>query len=182
MLNLADKEIFKNGFNSLQLLKFNKIPTFLSLNDKITHMLVSILESVFGKVVEVDIKKLKYPYHDSNMLSQILKTSSYRTTFKNMMKRILYTATINNPTNLIRKQDFSVIPSFLSGIKVRLAGRIATQRVVPRFTVQAFQMGSLARGKINLAFTSRITQKNKRGVFSFTVTTGHFIENKKIKK
>jgi Mitochondrial ribosomal protein (VAR1) len=188
LLKLADKEIFNNGINSLQLLKFQPNGllalrhTIISLNDKITHMLVSILESVFGKVVEVDIKKLKYPYHDSNMLSQILKTSSYRTTFRNMMKRILYTATINNPTNLIRKQDFSVIPSFLSGIKVRLAGRIATQRVVPRFTVQAFQMGSLARGKINLAFTSRITQKNKRGVFSFTVTTGHFIENKKIKK
>jgi len=90
-----------------------------------------------------------------------------------MIRTLLYTATIKNPKKLIRKQNFSIIPSYLSGIKIKLAGRLISQRVIPRFTVQNFQMGSLARGKINYVDSSRFTHKNKRGAFSFTVTTGH---------
>lgn len=66
-------------------------------------------------------------------------------------------------------------PSYLSGMKIRLAGRIMTQPMRPRFTVQNHQEGSLARVKVHFTEKSRFTGKNKRGAFSFTVTISHVL-------
>ncbi|SRR6266481_1476891 len=168
-----NKTFLNEGFKSLQLLKNRNISTMVSLNKDKLKYLVFILEKAFNKTIILDLVRLKYPYHESNILSQILGLSSKKKNFRKLIIKLLYTATIKNPTKMIRKQNFSIIPSYLSGIKVRLAGRLITQRVVPRFTVQSIQMGSLARGKINYVDTSRFTHKNKRGAFSFTVTTSH---------
>jgi ribosomal protein S3 len=67
----------------------------------------------------------------------------------------------------------TIIPSYLSGIKIRVAGRLLTQRVIPRLTVKTIQRGTLARGKANFIDSSRFTNKNRRGSFSITVTIGH---------
>jgi Mitochondrial ribosomal protein (VAR1) len=66
-------------------------------------------------------------------------------------------------------------PSFLSGMNIKLAGRLITQSIRPRFTVQNKQEGSLARVKVHFIEKSRFTGKNKRGVFSFTVTISHVL-------
>ena len=66
-------------------------------------------------------------------------------------------------------------PSYLSGMKIKLAGRIMTQPMRPRFTVQNHQEGSLARVKVHFTERSRFTGKNKRGAFSFTVTISHVL-------
>jgi hypothetical protein len=71
-----------------------------------------------------------------------------------------------------RKYNFS---SYLSGMNIQLAGRLITQNIRPRFTVQNKQEGSLARVKVHFIEKSRFTGKNKRGVFSFTVTISHVL-------
>ena len=58
-------------------------------------------------------------------------------------------------------------------MNVKLAGRLMTQSMRPRFTVQTKQEGSLARVKVNYTDKSRFTGKNKRGAFSFTVRISH---------
>lgn len=63
--------------------------------------------------------------------------------------------------------------SYLSGMNVKLAGRLMTQSMRPRFTVQNLQEGSLARVKVHFIENSRFTGKNKRGAFTFTVTISH---------
>lgn len=63
--------------------------------------------------------------------------------------------------------------SYLSGMNIKLAGRLMTQSIRPRFTVQSKQEGSLARVKVHFTEKSRFTGKNKRGAFSFTVSLGH---------
>jgi hypothetical protein len=65
--------------------------------------------------------------------------------------------------------------SYLSGMNIKLAGRLMTQSMRPRFTVQSKQEGSLARVKVHYIEKSRFTGKNKRGAFSFTVTIGHVL-------
>jgi hypothetical protein len=65
--------------------------------------------------------------------------------------------------------------SYLSGINVRLGGRLMTQGLRARFSVQTKQSGSLARFKVDLVEKSRFTGKNKRGAYSFTVTMSHVI-------
>jgi len=66
--------------------------------------------------------------------------------------------------------------SYLSGMNIKLAGRLMTQSIRPRFTVQSKQEGSLARVKVHFTERSRFTGKNKRGAFSFTVSISHVLE------
>jgi len=77
------------------------------------------------------------------------------------------------PSNLLKKT--TVKTSYLSGMNIKLAGRLMTQSIRPRFTVQSKQEGSLARVKVHYTEKSRFTGKNKRGAFSFTVTIGHVL-------
>lgn len=65
------------------------------------------------------------------------------------------------------------IISYLSGMNIKLAGRLMTQSMRPRFTEQSLQEGSLARVKVHYIEKSRFTSKNKRGAFSFTITISH---------
>jgi hypothetical protein len=173
---VVDTEQNKNLPESLKSLRDRKVSTIVSLNKEKFKYLLFTLEKLFKKTIILDLVRLKYPYHESNILAQVLGLSSKTKNFRDIMKKLLYTATITNPTKMVRKKNFSIIPSYLSGLKVRLGGRLLSQRVVPRFTVQSFQIGSLARGKINFTDSSRITLKNKRGAFSFTVTTSHIFD------
>jgi hypothetical protein len=58
-------------------------------------------------------------------------------------------------------------------LKIRIAGRLMTQTVVPRKTVKTKLKGAFATGKVNYLDTARFTSKNKRGAFSITVSSGH---------
>jgi Mitochondrial ribosomal protein (VAR1) len=79
---------------------------------------------------------------------------------------------INKISNQITKNRFA---SYLSGINVRLGGRLMTQGMRARYTVQTKQSGSLARAKVEFVERARFTGKNKRGAYSFTVTMSHVI-------
>jgi hypothetical protein len=80
-------------------------------------------------------------------------------------------------TNTPYKQDKQRTTklSYLSGMNINLAGRLMTQSMRPRFTVQSKQEGSLARVKVHFTEKSRFTGKNKRGAFSFTVSISHVL-------
>lgn len=69
------------------------------------------------------------------------------------------------------------LPSFLTGIYLKLAGRVLTQKIQRRVKSKVVQKGSLARTKTNLVNTNRFVNKNKRGTFSITIKTGHIIND-----
>ena len=79
----------------------------------------------------------------------------------------------HNIMNMLRKYTMPYIPSLITGIRIKISGRMTTQRVIPRYTIQTRQEGSLARVKVNYTDKSRFTGKNKRGAFSFTVRISH---------
>ena len=68
--------------------------------------------------------------------------------------------------------DISIIPAFLTGLSIRVAGRIMTQRIKPRKTVSFKRRGATASGKINYLNFARLTNKNKRGSYSITIYAG----------
>ena len=68
-----------------------------------------------------------------------------------------------------------IIPSFLSGFRIKLAGRILSKSLKVRVKSKVLQKGSLARNKANLVSSSRFTSKNRRGAFSITVSTGNIL-------
>lgn len=157
-------------------LKKNK---FITINHKKLDLICKILSIFFKKPVELNLVKLNYPYLDSNIFVNLLALMINNRKIRQIMKRFFRFAVIKNIAKLSGKKIIgsSKIPSFLSGIKIRIAGRLLTQRVVPRKTVKIIRRGAFARGKVNFLDVARYTSKNKRGAFSITVTTGQNLIN-----
>ena len=149
---------------------------FLSTNHKQLQFLCINLSKYLKKPVELELTRLYYPYNDSQILANSigLLSKNIRNRFRTLVDNTFNFSKIKNPTKMImlKKSRISILPSFLTGIKIRLGGRLLSQKVVPRFTVQTFQEGSLARTKANVVTSSRFTHKNKRGTFSITVSVG----------
>jgi len=198
--------------------------TYLNIFKTQFENLSLILGKYFKKQIEFEIIRLQYPFHDSNILSQILAYNAKKYNLRRMWIKLLPRAVVRNPSrNLFFKIDktkqmiegqiksslfrpTSYLPplfklsglqsifikkdinegsreanipnlyySYLSGINVKLGGRLMTQGLRARFSVQTKQSGSLARFKVDLVEKSRFTGKNKRGAYSFTVTMSHVI-------
>ena len=139
-------------------------------NDKLQSLCLN-LSKIYKKPVELELDRLHYPYYDSNILSNMIGLISNIVKLRFIIKNLFKIAKIKKSNNFINK--YSIIPSYLSGFKIRVAGRLLTQRVVPRLTVKTIQRGTLARGKAQFVDSARFTNKNKRGSFSITVTMGH---------
>lgn len=208
------------NINKTQSIK-DDLNTYLNIFKTPLEKLSLILGKYFKKQIEFEIIRLQYPFHDSNILSQILAYNAKKYNFRRMWIKLLPRAVVKNPSrNLFFKIDktrqmiegqikstlfrpTSYLPplfklsglnsifikkdrlsmpsepnlyySYLSGINVRLGGRLMTQGLRARFSVQTKQSGSLARFKVDLVEKSRFTGKNKRGAYSFTVTMSHVI-------
>ena len=166
---------------------------FLSSNHNQLQFLCSNLSKYLKKPVELELIRLYYPYNESQILANTigLLSKNIRNRFRSLVDKTFNFSKIKNPSilqnrGLLHQKFFgieaattkqknkriSILPSFLTGIKIRLGGRLLSQKVVPRFTVQTFQKGSLARSKANIVTSSRFTHKNKRGTFSITVSVG----------
>jgi hypothetical protein len=62
-----------------------------------------------------------------------------------------------------------VSPAKTTGIRIRLAGRLNTERLKPKKTVQTVQIGSLSKNLVNFVNTASFTTKNKKGTFNIKV-------------
>lgn len=139
-------------------------------NDKLQSLCLN-LSKIYKKPVELELDRLHYPYYDSNILSNMIGLISNIVKLRFIIKKLFTIAKIKKTNKF--NNNYSIIPSYLSGLKIRVAGRLLTQRVIPRLTVKTIQRGTLARGKANFVDSARFSNKNKRGSFSITVTMGH---------
>jgi len=139
-------------------------------NDKLQSLCLN-LSKIYKKPVELELDRLHYPYYDSNILSNMIGLISNIVKLRFIIKKLFTIAKIKKTNKIINK--YSILPSYLSGLKIRVAGRLLTQRVIPRLTVKTIQRGTLARGKAHFVDSARFSNKNKRGSFSITVTMGH---------
>jgi len=156
------------------------------------NLLTIILSKLFKKPVELDLTRLHYAYNDSNILVNLLGIMINKIKLRIIIRRLFEKAVIKNlnklpiqrssSAKLVNKDALSEnnlnwkesvnIPAFLSGIKIKVGGRLLTQSVVPRQTVKITQRGATQRGKINFLDVARYTRKNKRGAFSITIKSG----------
>lgn len=149
---------------------------FLSLNSKILELLCANLSKYFKKPVELNLIRLHSPINDSNILANVLgricETSTIPYIF--ILEKIFNRAKIKNSTiQASPPKSNSFIPSFITGIKIKLAGRLLRNKIIPRHTVKTTQHGSLTRSSAEIVSKARFTTKNKRGTFSFTTSIGH---------
>jgi hypothetical protein len=147
--------------------------------DRIKLRIISlILRRLFNKTVELEIIRLHYPFYETNIFVNLLIKTIKKIKIRRILSKFFNKAIIFDPNKSINKK-INKIPSFISGIKIRIAGRLLTQRIVPRKTVKTISKGSLSRGKGIYLEKGCIINKNKRGAFNVTVTIGH-IKNRNI--
>jgi Mitochondrial ribosomal protein (VAR1) len=151
--------------------KFYSNKKLLNINKDKLQFLCLNLSKIYKKPVELELDRLHYPYYDSNILSNMIGLISNIVKLRFIIKKLFKIAKIKKTKKYGNK--YSIIPSYLSGFKIRVAGRLLTQRVIPRLTVKTIQRGTLARGKAKFVDSARFTNKNKRGSFSITITMGH---------
>jgi hypothetical protein len=85
-------------------------------------------------------------YQNSNKLKLLIPSSILYDNMDN------YKDIITNP----------VAPAKTTGIRIRLAGRLNTEKFKPKKTVQTVQIGSLSKNLVNFVNTASFTSKNKK--------------------
>jgi hypothetical protein len=191
-LAFASKQGQKNLLFKLR--KFNL--TAKTVFQKKFKLICAILSNKFNKPVELQLIRLHHPYHDSNILVNLLSLN-----IKNKRKKArvavqkIYNKkpvkNINDP-NLIYpsaktrldKQGIQItptalageggnfIPAFLSGLNIKIAGRLMREPIIPRITKKVFGKGATAIGKVNYLDVARITKKNRKGAYTIKITSG----------
>ncbi len=148
---------------------------FLEKNIKQLKYLASNLSKILKKPVTLDLVRLHYIFNDSQILAKSIGLLSNRMikSFYSITQNTFRKANIMNPFKMRILPNNQILPSFTTGIKVKFAGRLMRGRMIPKKTVKLAQEGALARSKANFVTTSRFTKKNKRGIFSVTVSIGH---------
>lgn len=134
--------------------------------------LTDILSEKLNKNIQLELIRLHYPFYDPNIIVNLLSYFSENLKIRRLLGKIYKSALITKPTANIQRKRFSVIPGYLTGLTIKFAGRFPTQKIVPRKTVKIEKIGSLARKKAVLVETARFSNKNRRGSFSISVSTG----------
>jgi hypothetical protein len=138
--------------------------------------LCEILSNLFQKSIEFNLIRLHYPYNDSNILANLLAIFINKIKLRIIAKRLFGKAVIkyktNNKSSNNKTNKLKIIPAFLSGINIKVAGRLLNNKKVPRKTVKTVRRGAVSKGKINYLDVARYTNKNKRGAYSITVSSG----------
>ena len=119
---------------------------------------INILDNTgIGYSKDLIIKKTKMvsqlTYQNSNKLKLLIPSSILYDNMDN------YKEIITNP----------VSPAKTTGIRIRLAGRLKTERFKPKKTVQTVQIGSLSKNLVNFVNTASFSTKNKKGTFNIKV-------------
>jgi Mitochondrial ribosomal protein (VAR1) len=65
------------------------------------------------------------------------------------------------------------IPAFLSGLNIKIAGRLMKEPILPRRTTKKKVKGATATGKVNFLDIATIKNKNKKGAYTITIKSGH---------
>jgi hypothetical protein len=126
-----------------------------SLSEIQLSSLSNSLVSIYKKEVSVVFTRVHYPYLNSSIFSKYLAHNAPSNTFIHFQDSII-TYPSRNASNL---------PSYISGIKIELAGRLLTEPVVPRITKKVTLFGSFS-GLVDYA---KYTTKNELGAFTIKV-------------
>lgn len=143
---------------------------------QLQHLCVNLSKKI-NKPIELDLIKLHHPTLDSKISANAIGiiANKLRKPFRVIASKFFRFSRIKNPTlikNIFRKTNTNNL-SFITGIRLKLGGRLITQKVIPRRSSKTIQKGNLNRCNTDIVTTSRFTAKSKRGAFSITVSMGH---------
>jgi hypothetical protein len=128
----------------------NKFKYFLtSTNTYKLQLLCNILSKIFKKPVELDLIPLKLPFFDDNILAKSIGIMSRKIPVRTFFNFIFRKTILYSKIKASYNYRYSITRSFLAGIKIKIGGRLMTQRVIPKKSSRILQRGAIATGKVN---------------------------------
>lgn len=124
-----------------------------------TNTFSQTLAQLYSKEVSLVITKIHYPYLNASIFAQYLTHNASTNTFVHFQDAIL-----TYPSRYVPAKQ---LISHISGMKIQLSGRLATQRVIPRMTKKTALYGSFANGPF--VDYGKFTAKNYIGAFTIKV-------------
>jgi len=146
--------------------KFNLAEVY---NNKF-KIIIEILTRKFNKPVVFQIIRTHNPYFDSNILANLLSLNIRN---KKKKSRIAINKIYSNKAvknlNDHNLKSVNLIPAFLSGLNLKIGGRLMKEPIIPRLTTKNFERGATSPGKVNYLDIANITNKNKKGANTITI-------------
>ena len=178
---IKNKNLNRNGRRfryGIRYRNLKKNKSFIIPKSKL-RSLVLVLSEILQTEVELDLVLLRYPYHDSNILAQLLGLNTKRYNFNKLVKKLFNKAKIFSKLSDYERANVlsQSVPAKLTGIKIKIAGRLTTQRIVPKATVKTAYKGSFEKSKENFVDSSTYTAKNKIGAYTVKVWISQKIVN-----
>jgi hypothetical protein len=155
------------------LLKKTSNVSLVNLYPKKFRIICNVLSKAFNKNIELNLIRLHYPYKNSNILANLLALLVNKIKLRRITRKLFKYAVIKNLKNIVFDNKANYIPAYLTGMTIKIGGRLMKYKVIPRKTTQKVQKGSSSFGKVNFTDFARYTSKNRRGAFSITVSSGH---------
>src|SRR5215475_13751459 len=119
--NYNNQKLFSNNNKELVYLN-NSVKAFDKIERIKLRIISLILRKLFKKTVELEIIRLHYPFYEANIFVNLLSKTINKFKLKRVLSKFFKKANIFKPVKLIGRK-ISKIPSFVSGIKIRIAGR-----------------------------------------------------------
>lgn len=164
---LASKPVYNLTRDKLIITVFYFMPNkSRALNEASVNNLGNVLSKLFKQPVQLRLVKLQYPYLNRSILAQLVALMTRKFNFVRIQRMIFRKASIVKGT---QSDKATSLPSHIVGIKIRISGRLTTERSRPRQTVQTFQIGSFSKTNKSLIDSTFYTDKNKKGAFTVKV-------------
>ena len=153
---------------------FYYAPKDKALSDSAINSVGKVLSKLFNARVELRLVRLHYPYLNSYILAQYIAINTAKYNFTRIISRlwganIIFSAPVQQQSrkdNVLAVTSNSAPTSYIKGVKVKVSGRLVTQRSVPRKTVETAQTGTFSNSRVDSA---SFTSKNKKGAFTVKV-------------
>lgn len=165
--SLVGKPVFSVNPDKVIVQLFYYAPTEILSNASIAA-LGDALTRCWGRTVELRLVRINHSALDSSIFAQYLTANGGKYSFNrilDMLKGSLPTVVSEGSVD----ENSATPTSHITGVKIKLSGRLTTQRSGPRQTVQAGRLGSSAKGQFGTVDYSKHTAKNKLGAFTMKV-------------
>lgn len=165
---LASKPVFSVSGDKVVINAFYYLASDKALNNNSINSLGEVLGKVFKQAVELRFVRLHYPYLNSYILAQYIAINTAKYNFTRIQRAIF--GALQFP--VIKGSNLSsdgALPSYITGMKIRISGRLTTQRSVPRQTVQTAQIGSFSSSEKGIIESASFSTKNQKGAFTVKV-------------
>ena len=171
---LASKPVFSFSGDKVVINVFYYLADKKALNNSSINSLGQVLSKLFKQPVELRFVRLHYPYLDSYILAQYIAINTAKYNFTRIQRAIF--GALQFPVLKASELEDTTLPSYITGMKIRISGRLTTQRSVPRQTVQTAQVGSFSSSHIpsnskasGIISSASFSTKNQKGAFTVKV-------------